>query len=270
MLRVALERTGRPRRSADWIIWKGGAAYSLPLPPVNRNGATSETPGALSTEKGMGRQTARADDPTRAVSKPLSTPSPIRAEMREAIPWPTSCCKQAVADRHAAGDGDMGADRARELDEAEEARPPAVDFGDPPYEPHDLGDDKHDVEHRARADRGDQRHALGRGGDLALRLVVERPQERPFGDVDEVASVDDPPHRILDLRPGVRRLGPLAIERDELHDEAARRDAIVSGAGVGEGDMHLGNSCLARDCDHFARRNADEADQEHQAEDERR
>src|SRR6476620_9580952 len=65
-----------------------GFVYS---PLLNRNGATSETPGGLSTENGIGRQTARAESPTRAVSSPLSTPSPIRAEMREAIPWPTSC-----------------------------------------------------------------------------------------------------------------------------------------------------------------------------------
>jgi hypothetical protein len=64
--------------------------------------------------------------------------------------------QQAVADRHAAGDRDVGADRPRELDEAQEARPSAVDFGDEPHEPHDLGDDEHDVENRARADRGHQ------------------------------------------------------------------------------------------------------------------
>ena len=44
---------------------------------------------------------------------------------------PDQLLQQAVADRHAAGDGDMSADRARELDEAEEAGPAAVDFGDP-------------------------------------------------------------------------------------------------------------------------------------------
>ena len=38
--------------------------------------------------------------------------------------------QQAVADRHAAGDREMRADRARELEKAEQARPAAVDFGD--------------------------------------------------------------------------------------------------------------------------------------------
>ena len=203
--------TGRPGRSRplrvrDLLRRRSGEWGLLPLPPLNRNGATSDTPGVLSTEKGAGRQTARADSPTLAVSRPLSTPSPIRAEMHEAIPWPTGC-SAAVADRHAAGDGDMGADRARELDEAEEAGPAAVDFGDPPHQAHDLGDDEHDVEHRARADRGHQRHALGGGGDFALRLVVERPQQRALGDVDEIASVDDRPRRILDLSSCMRRPG---------------------------------------------------------------
>src|SRR3984957_8275002 len=69
-----------------------GAGDESPL--LNKNGATSETPGALSTEKGIGRQTASAERPTRAVSRPLSTPSPMRAEIREAMPWPTSCCSR--------------------------------------------------------------------------------------------------------------------------------------------------------------------------------
>ena len=56
----------------------------------------------------------------------------------------------------------------------EQARPAAVDLRDAPDQPHDLGDDEHDVENRARADRGHERDALGRVGDLALRLLVER------------------------------------------------------------------------------------------------
>ena len=115
-------------------------------------------------------------------------------------------------------------------------------------------------------DRGHQRHALGGGGDLALRPVVERPQQRALGDVDEVAPVDDRARRILDLRPRARRLRPVAIERDQLADEAARRGAIVGRARLGEGDMHLRDPRLARHRDDLARRDANEADQEHQAE----
>ena len=103
--------------------------------------------------------------------------------------------------------------------------------------------------------------------DFALRLVVERPQQRSLGDVDEIASVDDRAHRILDLSSCVGGIRPVAIERDELPHQTARRDAIVGSARLGEGDMHLGDPGLARDRDHLARCNADEADQEHQAED---
>ena len=115
----------------------------------------------------------------------------MRAEMREAMPWPTSCCSEAVADRHAAGDRDMGADRARELDEAEQARPAAVDLGDAPYEPYDLRDDEHHVENGARADRGHERHALGGGGDLALAPSRRGTEEGALRDIDEVTPVDD-------------------------------------------------------------------------------
>ena len=107
-------------------------------------------------------------------------------------------------------------------------------------------------------------------GDLALRLLVERPEQRALGDVDEIAPVDDRARRVLDLGARARRLRPVAIERDELADQPARRGAIVGGARRGEGDMHFGDPGLARDRDHLARRDADEADEEQQAEDERR
>ena len=173
--------------------------------------------------------------------------------------------QKTVADRHAAGDGDMGADRARKLDEAEEAGPAAVDFGDAPDEAHDLGDDEHDVENRARADRGDQRNALGGLGDFALRPLVERPEQRALGDVDEVAPVDDRARRVLDFSPRARRLRPMAIERHELADKAARRGAIVGRARLSERDMHFRDPRLARHRQNLARRDANEADEEHDA-----
>ena len=103
------------------MIYPHSAADYSPL-PLNKNGATSETPGGFATAKGAGRQTASAERPTRAVSRPFSTPSPIlrRDARRDAVA--DDLLDQAVADRHAAGDGDMGADRAAELDEAEKAR----------------------------------------------------------------------------------------------------------------------------------------------------
>ena len=67
----------------------------------------------------------------------------------------------------------------------------------------------------ARADRGDDRDALGGGRDLRLRLRVERLQQRALGDVDEVAPVDDVGHRARRLpREPCAVCGPLRVERD--------------------------------------------------------
>ena len=100
----------------------------------------------------------------------------------------------------------------------------------------------------------------------ALRLLVERPQQRPLGDVDQVAPVDDRARRVLDLGARARGLRPVAVERDEPADELSRRVAVVGGARRGEGDMHLGDPRLARDRDDLARDQADEPDEEQHAE----
>ena len=63
-------------------------------------------------------------------------------------------------------------------------------------------------------------------------------------------------------------LGPIAVERDKSTDETPRRGAIVGRARLGEGDMHFGDPRLAPDGDDLARRDADKADQEHEAEQE--
>ena len=97
-----------------------------------------------------------------------------------------------------------------------------------------------------------------------LRLLVERPQQRPLCDIDEVASVDDRAHRILDLSPRMRRLGAVAIERDELADEPARRGAIVGGARLGERHMHFRDPDLSPTPTIFARGDADQPDQEYE------
>ena len=91
-------------------------------------------------------------------------------------------------------------------------------------------------------------------------------QKRALGDVDEVAPVDDRARRFLDLRSRARRLRPVAIKRDQLADQTARRGAIVGRARLGEGDVHFRDPRLARDRENLARRKADEADQEHEAE----
>src|ERR1700722_10349975 len=160
----------------------------------------------------------------------------------------------------------MSADWARELDETQEARPAAINFRDAPYEPHNLRDDEHDIENGARADRGPQRHALGGGGDFALRLLVKGLQEGALRKIDEVTSIDDRARGLVDLRPGASHFWPIAIERDELANEAARRGAIVGCARLGESDMHFRDPRLAPHCDDLARRDANHAGQEHKAE----
>ena len=99
-----------------------------------------------------------------------------------------------------------------------------------------------------------------------MRPLVERPKKRALGDVDEVAPVDDRARGVLDFSPRARRLRPMAIERDELADQAARRGAIVGRARVSERDMHLRDPRLARHRQNLARGNPDDADEEHDAE----
>src|ERR1700722_247068 len=109
--------------------------------------------------------------------------------------------QQAVADRHAAGDRDMRADRARKLEETEQAGPAAIYFGDAPDQIDDLRNDENHVENGARADRRDHRDALGGRRDLTLRLGVERTQQSAFGNIDEIAPVDDRVGSLRDFRP---------------------------------------------------------------------
>ena len=166
----------------------------------------------------------------------------MRAEMREAIPWPTICCTKLsptamppVMARWAP------IERASLTIPRRPGRPPEHPRRSAARGGCDLGDDEDDVEDGARADRRHQRHALRGVSDFALGLVVEVAQKRAFGDVDEVAPVDDRARGVCDLSAGVRRFGPVAVERHELADKAARRLAVVGGAGGCEGDMHLGD-----------------------------
>ena len=116
----------------NWRAWR---TLQRSLPAPNRNGATSATPGGLSTANGAGRQTASAERPTRAVSRPLSTPSPMRAEMREAMPWPTICCSRLSPTAMPPVIAICAPIERAELDEAEQARPAAVELGDAAHQP---------------------------------------------------------------------------------------------------------------------------------------
>ncbi len=92
-------------------------------------------------------------------------------------------------------------------------------------------------------------------------------KKRALSNVDEVAPVDDRASGFLDLRARARRLRPVAVKRDQLADQAARRGAIVGCARVGESDVHFRNPSLPPDRDDLARRKPNEADQENEAED---
>ncbi len=98
---------------------------------------------------------------------------------------------ETIADRDPAGNGEMGDDGTRDSEEAEKAGPPAVNLGDAPHQTYSLCRDENHVEQSAWAQSCDERHALGRGSDFALRGSIERDNERAFGNVDEIAAVDD-------------------------------------------------------------------------------
>src|ERR1700691_6413883 len=106
------------------------ASGSLPLAEQERRDV-GDTGGFVDRK---GRRTADGEggqsDPRREQAVEHAFAHPGRDARGD--PVADQLLQQAVADRHAAGDGDMSADRARELDEAEEAGPAAVDFGDPP------------------------------------------------------------------------------------------------------------------------------------------
>ncbi len=114
--------------------------YSPLSPLLNKNGATSETPGASRS-----RRAPRAERPTRGEQAVEDALAHARRNAR-CDPVADDLLDEAVADRHAAGDRDMSADRAGEFGQAEEPRPAAVNLGDPSHEPHNLGSDEDDVE----------------------------------------------------------------------------------------------------------------------------
>ena len=124
--------------------------------------------GAFDTRTGAGRQTAERGEADARRQQPVEHAFAHARRNLRGDAMADELLQEAVADRHAAGDRDMRADRAQQPEKAEQARPSAIDLGDAPDQADDLGDDEDDVEDRARADRRDQRNALGGGGDLRL------------------------------------------------------------------------------------------------------
>jgi hypothetical protein len=173
---------------------------------------------------------------------------------------------ETVADRHAAGDGDMRADRTRQFEEAQQSRPAAIDFGDAPDQEDDLRDDEDHIENRAWTDRRHHRNALGRRRDFLLGFRVQRAQQSPLGDVDEIAPVDDGAHRLGRLRASRRRFGTACVECDQLADQRARRVAIIAGSGRSKTGMQARNAALAQNGDKLARGDRGQRDQGQRAE----
>ena len=78
-----------------WRVLAGNASrecHSSPSRLRRRSLARSPSAGRGSAANGSGRVTSIAARPSRAVSRPLSTPSPSRCESFAAMPWPSICC----------------------------------------------------------------------------------------------------------------------------------------------------------------------------------
>ena len=138
---------------------------------------------------------------------------------------------QTVPRRHAAGDGDVGGDRAGELEKAEQAGPAAIDFRDSAHEIHRLRRDKDHVENRTRADSGDDADGLRRLGDGAADLQIERMQQLALGEIDQIAPVDDFARQPRDFGAGGCRAGAGGVEGGKVGQQQAGRVAVVAGAG---------------------------------------
>ena len=107
---VCVERTPHPSERAlapELPSPQGGGRSTVSLLAVTlaqKSLARSASAGRGSAVKGSGRVTSMAARPSRAVSRPLSTPSPSRCESFAAMPWPSICCTRLSPIGHAAGD----------------------------------------------------------------------------------------------------------------------------------------------------------------------
>ncbi len=81
--------------------------------------------------------------------------------------------------------------RLGEAQEAEEARPAAIDPCQRPQQAHRREDHERHVDHRAGAHRRHEGHLLGGGRDGPLGLRIEGRQELALGDGEPVVGVDD-------------------------------------------------------------------------------
>ncbi len=105
---------------------------------------------------------------------------PLRQFCRDAMA--EHLLHQAVARGHAAGDGEMGDDVADQPDHAERAGPAAIEPCELPDHPQRGNEHERHVDHRARADRGDDRDALRGRRHQPPRLGIERRHQLALGE----------------------------------------------------------------------------------------
>ena len=141
---------------------------------------------------------------------------------------------QRVAERHAAGDAEVGKDAADELQKAEAAGAAAVEVRQRAHQAQVLPGDIGDVEDGARADGGDHRDALGRLEDERAGGGVEAGEEFPFGEREEIAAVDHLGAMGGERLAGGGAVGAVDIEGGEVVDEAGRGATVVGGDSGGD------------------------------------
>jgi Dolichyl-phosphate-mannose-protein mannosyltransferase len=135
---------------------------------------------------------------------------------------------QAVARRHAAGDGDMGNDMTHQGDHAERARPSAVQPRQLPDQAQRGREHEQHIDQSARADRGDDRDALRGGRDQAARLLIERRHQFAFGQPDQVGAIDDVAGMALQRGAGRRQMRVLMREFYQFLHDVPALPAIVA------------------------------------------
>ena len=146
-------------------------SHSSPSRLRNRSLARSVSAGRGSAVNGSGRVTSMAARPEprgqQAVEHAFA--EPLRQFCGEAVA--EHLLDQAVAGRHAAGDGDVRDDVAHQPDHAERAGPAAIEPRQLPDQPQRGGEHEQHVDQRARADGGDDRDALRGRRNQPARLL---------------------------------------------------------------------------------------------------
>ena len=140
---------------------------------------------------------------------------PLRQLGRDAVA--EHLLDQAVACRHAAGDGEVRDDVAHQTDRSERARTSAVEPRQLPDHPQRRHEHEQNVDQCARADRGNDRNPLRRRRDQPARLLIERRHQFALGQLDHVGAVDDVVGVSLQRGAGARQLRILMRQLRAIH-----------------------------------------------------